>query len=128
MPTTPSTAPAKSTAPRKQTNPKLSFASCVDLDVVATKFELTGIHKYKFIYMRIYVCIYVWMNAFTYECMYISYINTRQHMHLNYWHWIHTGGFIKNAVLSALLRAISRDCQNVVITQDDLFEGVWMYI
>lgn len=34
-----------------------------------------------------------------------------------------TGGFIKNAVLSAILRALSRDKTNPLITQDDLVLG-----
>jgi hypothetical protein len=34
-----------------------------------------------------------------------------------------TGGFIKNAVLSALLRAISRNNSEPVVTQEDLIAG-----
>jgi len=34
-----------------------------------------------------------------------------------------TGGFIKNAILSALSRAVSRDKENVVIVQEDLEHG-----
>jgi SpoVK/Ycf46/Vps4 family AAA+-type ATPase len=34
-----------------------------------------------------------------------------------------TGGFIKNAILSALSAAVSRDANNVVITQEDLEKG-----
>ena len=34
-----------------------------------------------------------------------------------------TGGFIKNAILSALSIAVSRDGETPIITQDDLLKG-----
>ncbi len=66
--------------------------------------------------VRVHACIYLTWTSFTMCCLCLLQTELALRFEL-------TGGFIKNAILSALSIAVSRDGDNPVVCQKDLLQG-----